>query len=183
MGLNLALRARSAACRALFRLHGFQSSDVVCIDRLPLVYGEGSVLIRGKLVVRCRIAQCEIGAAENGRLEIGHRVVINQGASIVAHHWIEVGDDARIGDFVAVYDSNFHAVDPHHPVRSAPVTIGANAWLGRGVMVMPGSKIGDHTVVAAGSVVTGELPPRVLAAGSPARVVRELDIPDGWRRG
>jgi maltose O-acetyltransferase len=56
-------------------------------------------------------------------------------------------------------------------------------WLGRSVIVLPGSKIGDHTVVAAGSIVKGDLPPRVLAAGNPARVVRELNVPDGWRRG
>jgi acetyltransferase-like isoleucine patch superfamily enzyme len=50
------------------------------------------------------------------------------------------------------------------------------------VLVLPGSEIGDHTVVAAHSVVKGSLPPRVLAAGNPAMVVRELDIPPGWQR-
>jgi acetyltransferase-like isoleucine patch superfamily enzyme len=49
--------------------------------------------------------------------------------------------------------------------------------------VLPGSEIGDHTVVAARSVVKGVLPPRVLATGNPAVVVRQLEIPDGWRRG
>jgi acetyltransferase-like isoleucine patch superfamily enzyme len=50
--------------------------------------------------------------------------------------------------------------------------------------VLPGSEIGDHTVVAAQSVVRGVLPDRVLAAGNPAKVIRKLEnIPDGWRRG
>jgi len=48
--------------------------------------------------------------------------------------------------------------------------------------VLPGSKIGDHTVVGARSVVRGELPPRVLAVGNPAKAVKQLEIPDGWRR-
>jgi acetyltransferase-like isoleucine patch superfamily enzyme len=48
--------------------------------------------------------------------------------------------------------------------------------------VLPGSKIGDHTVVSAGSVVRGDLPPRVLAVGNPATPVKDLEIPDGWRR-
>ena len=55
-----------------------------------------------------------------------------------------------------------------------PITIGDNVWLGGGVIVCPGVTIGADTVVGAGSVVTGDLPPRVLAVGSPARVIREL---------
>jgi acetyltransferase-like isoleucine patch superfamily enzyme len=101
---------------------------------------------------------------------------------VVAHCRIEIGDDTKIGDFAAIYDTNHHSLDPAHPAKPAPVIIGSNVWLGRGVLVLPGSKIGDHTVVAAGSIVRDDLPSRVLAAGNPAQVVRELDIPDGWRR-
>ena len=125
----------------------------------------------------------ELGTAQpNAYLHIGDRVFINQGASVVAHCQIEIGDDTKIGDFAAIYDTNHHAVDPAHPAKAAPVTIGSNVWLGRGVLVLPGSKIGDHTVIAAGSIVRGDLPPCVLAAGNPAQVVREFDVPDGWRR-
>jgi acetyltransferase-like isoleucine patch superfamily enzyme len=141
------------------------------------------VKIGRHLVVRGRVAPCEIGAAPNAYIRIGERVFINQGATITATQCIEIGDDTLIGDFVAVYDSNYHHVDPYHTVKCAPVIIGANVWLGRGVLVLPGSKIGDHTVVAAQSVVRGDLPSCVLAAGNPAKVVRELHIPAGWHRG
>lgn len=63
------------------------------------------------------------------------------------------------------------------------MTIGKNVWLGNGVLVLPGSEIGDHTVVAAKSVVKSTLPPKVLAAGNPAKVVKQLEVPDGWQRG
>jgi maltose O-acetyltransferase len=56
-----------------------------------------------------------------------------------------------------------------------PITIGDNAWLGGGVIVCAGTTIGDNTVVGAGSVVTRDIPPGVLAAGNPARVIRELN--------
>jgi acetyltransferase-like isoleucine patch superfamily enzyme len=174
---------KSAICSAWFRVCGIESGVVTCDGRLPFLHHNGAVAIGRRLAVRGCIARCEIGAQENARLEIGERAFINQGASIVATCSIEIGDDARIGDFAAIYDSNYHRVDPDHPVFSAPVTIGANVWLGRGVVVLPGSRIGDHTVVAAGSIVRGELPSCVLAAGNPARVVRQLDIPPGWRRG
>ena len=116
-------------------------------------------------------------------LLIGDRVFLNQGVVIAAKESIEIGDDTLIGDFSAIYDSNYHELDPSHPNKPRPVTIGKNVWLGNGVLVLPGSKIGDHTVVAARSVVKGVLPPRVLATGNPAVAVRQLEIPDGWRRG
>jgi acetyltransferase-like isoleucine patch superfamily enzyme len=181
---GLAFYVKSALCSIWFRVRGMQSSLVACDGRVPVLYSSGTVTIGKRLVVRGRVARCEIGAdAPNACLQVGERVFINQGATIVASCHIEIGDDSSIGDFAAVYDSNYHRVDPYHPIQSAPVVIGSNVWLGRSVVVLPGSKVGDHTVVAAGSVVKGDLPPRVLAAGSPAQVVRELQIPAGWRRG
>jgi acetyltransferase-like isoleucine patch superfamily enzyme len=174
---------KSAICSAWFQVCGIKSGLVACDGRLPFLHHDGAVAIGRRLAVRGRIARCEIGARENASLKIGERAFINQGASIVATCSIEIGDDARIGDFAAIYDSNHHRVDPDHPVHSAPVIIGTNVWLGRGVIVLPGSKVGDHTVVAAGSIVRGDLPSCVLAAGNPARIIRQLDIPSGWRRG
>lgn len=183
MKKSLNFYLKSAVCSAWFRAHGFHSSLVACDGRLPVLYRSGGTVKIGKqLMLRSRIARSEIGAAPDAQIRIGDRVFINQGVSIAASQSIEIGDDTMIGDFVAIYDLNFHQVDPEHPKVSSPVTIGTNVWLGRGVLVLPGSKIGDHTVVAAQSVVRGSLPPRVLAAGNPAKVVRELNIPDGWRR-
>lgn len=183
MSQRLGLYLKSAICTAWFRVRGIHSSIVGCDGRLPILYSGGRVIIGKRLAVRGRIACCELGAAWAGAyLRIGDRVFINQGASVVAFCGIEIGDDTLIGDFVMIYDTNHHSVDPDHPTKSAPVVIGSNVWLGHGVMVLPGSKVGDHTVVAAGSIVKGDLPTGVLAAGNPARVIRELNIPPGWRR-
>ncbi|WP_343206255.1 DapH/DapD/GlmU-related protein [Arthrobacter yangruifuii] len=59
-----------------------------------------------------------------------------------------------------------------HP---APITIGRNVWLGSNVTVLPGISIGDDSVVAAGAVVTRDIPPRSLAVGAPAKVIRSLE--------
>ena len=183
MSRRLSLYLKSGICTLWFRLRGIRSSVVGCDGRLPLLYSSGQVTIGKRLGVRGRIAPCELGAAWSGAyLRIGDRVFINQGASVVAFCGIEIGNDTLIGDFVFVYDTNHHGLDPAHPTKSAPIVIGSNVWLGHGVVVLPGSKIGNHTVVAAGSIVKGDLPPRVLAAGDPARVIRELDIPEGWVR-
>lgn len=67
---------------------------------------------------------------------------------------------------------------PFEPVTTArPITVGRNVWIGAGVVILPGVTIGDGTVVGAGSVVTRSLPPRVVAAGNPARVIRSVDKP------
>lgn len=167
----------------MFWVHGYRASLIACEGRLPHLSGDGNVQIGRRFMIRGHVAPCEISADGDALLLIGERVFLNQGVVIAARESIEIGDDTLIGDFSAIYDSNWHQLDPGHPDKPRPVTIGKNVWLGNGVLVLPGSSIGDHTVVAARSVVKGDLPPRVLAAGNPAVVVRQLEIPDGWRRG
>jgi acetyltransferase-like isoleucine patch superfamily enzyme len=113
---------------------------------------------------------------------IGQQVFINTGATIVAIHRIEIGDNCMIGDLVAIFDSNHHSLEPSSPTRIAPVRLGDNVWVGRSATILPGVTIGDHSVVAVGSIVTEDVPARTLVAGAPARPIRRLDIPDGWRR-
>jgi hypothetical protein len=78
-------------------------------------------------------------------------------------------------------DSNSHGVEGREHVE-APVRIGDGSWLGARAMVLPGVTIGKRVVVAAGSVVTRDVPDDVLVAGNPARVVRALTYPAGCRR-
>lgn len=178
-----ALYLKSALCTFLFNLHGVRCSVMGCEGLLPVLYNQGEVVLEGKLGIGGRLVRCEIGASSpDAYLRVGHNVYLNNGASVVANCGIEIGTNTFIGDFATIYDSNFHSMDSTHPPRSAPVSIGANVWLGRNVTVLPGSKIGDHTVVSAGSVVRGDLPPAVLAAGTPAVPVKNLDISDGWLR-
>lgn len=169
-------------CTAWFRIRGVRSSLVLCSGRLPKLDTQGHITIGEKLIIRGRITSCNLGATRSAHLRIGDRVFVNQGATVVAHCGIEIGDDTLIGEFSALYDTNHHAVDAKHPTKSAPIAIGSNVWLGRNVTVLPGSSIGDHTVVATGSVVSGNLPPCVLAAGNPAQPVKTLDVPKGWKR-
>jgi acetyltransferase-like isoleucine patch superfamily enzyme len=136
----------------------------------------------GRLFLRCKSIPIELGASPNASLVIGERVFINTGATVVANHSIVLGDDCRLGDLVAIFDSDFHPLEPTRPTRIAPVRLGINVWVGRSAIILPGVTVGDHAVIAAGSVVTDDVPARTVMAGVPARPVRTLDIPDGWRR-
>ena len=165
-------------------------------NRGRLELGEGAVFYDAmpKLTVHGRITagvgfhiystpiQPQLTAEEGAELKMGAGVGINHGVDIYATRSIEIGDAAMISPLVSIYDSNFHPIDEGSATKKAPVKIGRNVWLGHGAMVLAGVEIGDHSVVAAGSIVSRDVPPRTLAAGSPAAPVRELTASDAWRR-
>jgi maltose O-acetyltransferase len=108
---------------------------------------------------------------------IGAKTFINVGLVALDVAPIKIGDDVQFGPHVQL-------LTPTHPLEpearrakweaGEPIAIGDNVWLGGGVIVCPGVTIGADTVVGAGAVVTTDLPPGVLAVGTPARVVRSL---------
>lgn len=110
----------------------------------------------------------------------GNRVFVNANAFFMDDAAITVEDHARIGPGAQLVTA-LHPVDDHARrrdgwERAAPISIGANAWLGASVTVCPGVTIGRNTVVGAGSVVLRDLPDHVVAAGSPARVIRQTAV-------
>ena len=115
-------------------------------------------------------------------LEVGDDALFNDGIVLCAAKSIKIGHSVKIGDMVYIYDTHFHQVCPDEPLTEAPVSIGNNVWIGANSMVLAGASIGDHSVIAAGSIVTGAIPARSLAAGTPARVIRTFEVPDGWIR-
>ncbi|CAL9621780.1 sugar O-acetyltransferase [Streptomyces albus] len=110
-------------------------------------------------------------------VSIGAHTFINFGAVFLDAAPITIGSHAQIGPNVQLLTPT-HELDPERRragwEKAVPITLGDNVWLGGGVIVCPGVTIGADTVVGAGSVVTKDLPPGVLAVGNPARVVREL---------
>ncbi len=120
-------------------------------------------------------------------LRIGNGCVIGRGSHIVAHYSIDIGDDVYTGPYVYITDQNHSYSDPDVPIGrqwpvNAKVRIGSGSWLGTGVIVLPGTVIGKNVVVAAGSVVRGEIGDRCVVAGVPARVIKRYDPEVGWSR-
>ena len=118
---------------------------------------------------------------------IGDRCLIGRGSTVIGHRSIEIGDDVWTGHHVHITDMNHGYDDLDIPISQQaqpenPVSIGSGSWLGHGVVVLPGSQIGRHVVVGAGSVVHGELPDRCVAAGVPAKVLRRYSPEEGWAR-
>lgn len=118
--------------------------------------------------------QCDYGYL----IEIGANSFLNYDAILLDCAPIRIGDDVSIGPRAQLLTA-LHPIADHERRRqrwesAAPIEIGDNVWLGGGVIVCAGVSIGANTVVGAGSVVTRDLPARVLAVGNPARVIREL---------
>jgi maltose O-acetyltransferase len=117
--------------------------------------------------------QCDYGYL----IRVGKRTFINFGAIILDCAEVSIGDDVQVGPGVQLLTAT-HPLDAETRRQrweyARPITIEDGVWLGAGVIVLPDVTIGENTVVGAGSVVTRDLPPGVLAVGNPCRVVRAL---------
>ena len=113
-----------------------------------------------------------------GELRIGHGTNVNGlGTKILVGESVTIGAGCTFSWDVQVLDHDFHTmtVDGVPRPESAPVTIGDRVWVGTGATVLKGVEIGHDSVVAAGAVVTRSAPPHSVLAGSPARVVSQVD--------
>jgi maltose O-acetyltransferase len=118
--------------------------------------------------------RCDYGS----QISIGPTTFVNYGCVILDVVPVRIGVACQLATNVQLLAAT-HPVEPK-PRREGweygrPITLGDNVWLGGGVIVCPGVTIGDDTVVGAGAVVTRDLPSQVVAAGSPARVLREIE--------
>ena len=113
-------------------------------------------------------------------IRVGRNVFVNQGCTLNDIGGIEIGDDVLIGPGVRLISSG-HPLDPARRRRrivGAPIVVGRNVWLAAGATVLQGVTVGEDSVVAAGAVVTRDVPPATLVAGVPARVVRPIGADD-----
>jgi maltose O-acetyltransferase len=116
---------------------------------------------------------CDYGA----NIAVGARTFVNFGAVMLDVAPIALGEACQLASRVQLLTAG-HPVDPG-PRRigweyGAPIAIGDNVWLGGGAIVLPGVTIGANSVIGAGSVVTKDVPPDVVAVGNPAKVIRSL---------
>jgi acetyltransferase-like isoleucine patch superfamily enzyme len=196
---RIAVRLAASACRPLYgrhRLARYHRRGFVAprarISHPDVRWGR-NVFVGDDVVI--------LRDTGGGPVTFGDRVHLNEGVRIVTAHGgsVSFGDDAHVQPgcyFMAVQSAiqigrkaqiapncafypYEHGIDPDRPIHEQPlhsrgdIEIADDAWLGHGVIVLSGVSIGAGAVVGAGSVVTKSLPAGVVAAGSPARIVRE----------
>lgn len=169
------------------RLGGRLRDGKRCKYQVPLVCnGRGKVSLGERVGIGYRLApkagngavmlQARPAAAT---ISVGSRSVLSNNVSVIACVSVTIGADCLIGDGVLIVDSDFHRTEPakrrENPDNDAPVSIADNVWLGSRVVVLKGVSIGANSVIAAGSVVTRDIPANSVAAGNPAKVIRSLE--------
>ena len=138
-------------------------------------------------------AGCSFAIGENGRCTIGDFTLLN-GALIMAEEKIQIGSYCLVSWNVGIADSDFHPLEPAQrlidaqalapyfknrparpPLKTAPVKICDNVWIGMNAVILKGVTIGENSVVAAGSIVTKSVEPNSVVAGNPAMVVKKFN--------
>ena len=114
---------------------------------------------------------CRLGVLKNAELTLGSGY-INYDSKIYCFNKVSIGQNVAIGENVIIRDSDNHSLTGQQSI-SAPIIIEDNVWIGMNSTILKGVRIGKGSVIAAGSVVTHDIPENCVAAGVPAKVIRE----------
>ena len=107
---------------------------------------------------------------------IGRNVFVNQNCTFYDLGGLDIADDVMIGPNVSIITSG-HPIEPSQRraiVVAKPIVIERNVWIAAGATIIGGATVGENSVVAAGAVVTKNVPPNTLVGGNPARVIRSI---------
>ncbi|MGH2952821.1 MAG: acyltransferase [Solirubrobacterales bacterium] len=163
---------RHAARGGFYVRYPVEGEVLEALDSGRLRVGEGTLLEPG----------CWLTLAPEARIEIGQGCFLNRGTMLAAIERIEIGDHVMFANGCFVGDADHRYDDPDVPVTwqgfvaRGPVRIGDNVWFGVNCVVTGGVEIGDRAVIGANSVVTQSIPPNAIAAGAPAKVLREIEF-------
>jgi acetyltransferase-like isoleucine patch superfamily enzyme len=164
--------ARHAARGGFYIRRPVEGELLEALDEGRLRIGEGTLLEPG----------CWLTLAPGARIEIGAGCFLNRNTMLAAYESIEIGEHTMLANGCFVGDAEHRFDAPDVPVTwqgfttKGPVKIGANCWFGVNCAVTSGVTIGERCVIGANSVVTKDIPAGSIAAGAPARVIREVDF-------
>lgn len=139
-------------------------SDITIGYGLSAILGDGMVRLKAR--------------GGEARIQVGDGTAISNNTQVFAEQSITIGARCLIGDGVLILDSNFHDLSAegrhHRRPETAAIVIEDNVFIGSRVIILKGVTIGKDSVIGAGSVVARSIPPGVIAAGNPAKVIRPL---------
>jgi acetyltransferase-like isoleucine patch superfamily enzyme len=144
----------------------------------PHIENRGRIVIGQGVRLNSHWAPIELVTGPGGVIEIGDGVYINYGTLVSAQLHVRIGANVMVGNYAVIGDTDVPGtgLPRSAPSRSArEVEIGDGAWLATRVTILPGSRIGAGAIIAAGSVVAGDVPPGAVAGGIPARVLRSAN--------
>jgi acetyltransferase-like isoleucine patch superfamily enzyme len=141
----------------------------------PNIENRGRIVLGARVRLNSNWAPIELVSGPQGLIDIGDGVFVNYGSMISAQLRVRIGSNVMLGNYCIVSDTEIPCIGgpPGRPsIEPRAVEIGDGAWLAARVTVLPGTRIGAGAVIAAGSVVAGDIPPGCVAGGIPARILR-----------
>jgi acetyltransferase-like isoleucine patch superfamily enzyme len=148
---------------------------LVTVKGRPLIKNEGTILIGERVAIWSVFDRTKLFVHPKACLKIGNESRIN-GVHVSVKHSVTIGDRVRIGPYTLIMDSDFHDVSDHMKEgKSGAVKISNDVWIASRVIILKGVSIGKGARIAAGSVVTHDVPDHTLVAGVPAKVIKRLD--------
>lgn len=130
------------------------------------------ILVGNKVFLHRHVKLSAWGTDQKAKISIGDRTYIGDRTEIHAGAHVSIGNDTVIAWDVCIMDRDYHKLNADMEVYK-PVTIGNHVWIGCHSIILKGITVGDGAVVAAGSVVTHDVPPGALVGGNPARIIKE----------
>lgn len=116
--------------------------------------------------------------SNKGNIKIGDSVFLNRNCNIISCERIEIGDGTSLGGSVFIYDhDHIYKREGHQPwnrVKTSPVIIGKNVWIGANTVILRGANIGDNAVIAAGSIIKGDIPGHTLAYQEKKLILKDI---------
>lgn len=147
---------------------------MVSINGKPIIENKGQIILDDNVRLWSNIVQSKLYTGSNGQLIVGNNSRLN-GVHIDARELVKIGKNVRIAPYTIILDSDFHDIKDHFTDGpSKPVIIEDDVWLATRCTVLKGVTIGKGSVVAAGAVVTKDVPSNCVVAGVPARVIKRL---------
>ena len=123
----------------------------------------------------CICNGCRITIEDGAKLTLGSHTFINENSRITVYSEIRIGDGCWLAWDLNIIDTDFHCVKENNTVKPkvACIVIEDNVWIGARAIILKGVTIGSGAIIAAGAIVTKDVPAKCLAAGNPAKVIKE----------
>jgi hypothetical protein len=163
----------------IYLRHCTKVGRLVNTNGKPMIRNNGKIILGDRVAIWSVFDRTKLLVQKNAILTVGDYTRIN-GVHISVKNSVSIGKRVRIGPYSLIMDSDFHDVaDTMKEGKIMPVSIGDDVWIASKVIILKGVNIGKGSKVAAGSVVTRDIPEYTLAAGVPARPIKKLKETSG----
>lgn len=161
------------------RLRSCTTGRFVTVRGNPRIEGRGRIVIGDHCRIWSHMGVTQLYAGPRAELIIGNNTFVNTGTILSATNRIVIGNNVQIANQVILMDGDFHGVDDRDVMKApSEIIVEDDVWIATRSMILKGVTIGKGSTVAAGSVVTKNVPPYTLVGGVPAKIIRHLNKPN-----